>query len=113
MMRQALSRLFHAAEGFGVCGEASNGDDALELARVLEPDLMVLDLCMPGMNGLETAQKLKDLGLKTRVILYSLHADDIAGTEASLAGVNAMVSKAEGVKTLITRARALLDASPA
>lgn len=109
IMRQALSRLFKAAGGFEVCGEASNGPEAIKLAQSLSPDLVVLDLCMPGMNGLETAEKLNALHLPTKTILYSLLAEEIATDQAKAAGVSAVVSKAEGVKTLIKKARNVLD----
>lgn len=113
MMRQALCRLFSSAGGFQICGEAANGQDALKLASTLRPDLIVLDLCMPGMNGLETAQELKNLTLPTRVILYSLNAEDMLIAQALASGVAAVVSKAEGVQTLITKARTILKESAA
>ena len=108
-MRQALRRLFNAAGGFDVCGEAADGAGALELARSLRPDLIVLDLCMPGMNGLETARELKRRDVAARIILYSMNADDIAVNEAFSAGVAALVSKSEGIKTLIAKSRSVLD----
>lgn len=109
MIRQALCRLFRTAGGFSVCGEASNGREAVELAQSLKPDLIVLDLCMPGMSGLETASQFKHLGLPARTILYSLNAEDMLAKEAFAAGVADMVSKTEGVQTLITKARAVLN----
>lgn len=109
VMRKALRRLFKAAGGFEVCGEASSGPEAVEVARTLRPDLVVLDLLMPGMTGLETAQLLKELGLTSKIILYSLNAEDIGEKRALAAGVSAVVSKAEGVKTLITKARSVLQ----
>ena len=111
LMRHALCRLFRAAGGFRVAGEASDGLEALELVRQLKPDLVILDLCMPGMNGLDTARELRRLELPAPVILYSMNADDIAAPEAFAAGVAALVSKVEGIKTLITKARVVLDRS--
>lgn len=112
-MRQALCRLFKAAGDFQVCGEASDGREAITLIRTLEPDLIVMDLCMPGMNGLETARELRDLELPGRIVLYSMNAEDIAETEAYAMGVSALVSKAEGIKTLISKARQVLNRSAA
>ena len=113
IMRQALCRLFKAAGDFSVCGEAASGSEAVALAPSLQPDLIVLDLCMPGMNGLETAEALRKLNLQSRIILYSLNADEIGHTKALAAGVSAVISKAEGVKNLITKARSLLTSSMA
>jgi len=108
LMRKALCRIFKTAGDFEVCGEAASGREAIELARKVHPDLIVLDLCMPEMNGLEAARELRALKLPTRMILYSLHAEDMAANEAVSAGVAAVVSKAEGVTTLISKARTVL-----
>jgi DNA-binding NarL/FixJ family response regulator len=108
-MRQALCRLFKAAGGFDVCGEASNGEEAIQMVREMKPDLVVLDLCMPGINGLETAKQLQGSAHPPPIILYSMNAGDIAANEAHKWGVTAIVSKAEGIKTLITKARKILN----
>jgi DNA-binding NarL/FixJ family response regulator len=112
-MRQALCRLFKAAGGFEVCGEASNGSEAIDLVRDMEPDVVVLDLCMPGMNGLETARELKNVRPVAQIILYSMNAEEILENQASAAGVSALVSKAEGIKSFITKARRVLNRSAA
>jgi DNA-binding NarL/FixJ family response regulator len=112
-MRQALRRLFKAAGGFKVCGEACNGSEAIELVQDLNPDVVVLDLCMPGMNGLETARELKNVRPLAQIILYSMNAEEILENQASAAGVSALVSKAEGIKSFITKARRVLNRSAA
>lgn len=108
-MRQALGRLFRAAGGFHVCGKASNGAEAAALVRTLKPDLVVLDLCMPGMNGLETAREIKRAVPSARIILYSMNAEESLEKQALAAGVAAIVSKAEGMKSFVTKARLALD----
>lgn len=108
VMRQALCKLFTAAHGFEICGEAANGLDAIKMARKLRPALVVLDLYMPGINGLETASRLRRMKQPPPVILYSMNAEEIASDQAYECGVVAVVSKAEGIKTLITKARAIL-----
>lgn len=112
-MRQALCRLFKAAGEFQVCGEASNGAEAIEQVTALHPDVVVLDLCMPGLNGLETAPRLKELSPSTQIILYTMNAEGILEKQAFNAGVSALVSKTEGMKTFITKARRALDHSAA
>jgi DNA-binding NarL/FixJ family response regulator len=111
-MRTALCKLFTAAGGFEVCGEAANGTEAIQMARDLQPQLVVLDLCMPGLNGLETARELKSLVNPPPVILYSMNAEEILAKEAFNYGVSAIVSKVEGIKTLITKARGILGSNP-
>ena len=108
-MRQALCRLFKAAGGIEVCVEASNGEDAIGIVRELNPALVVLDLCMPGINGLETARQMQAMEDPPPIILYSMNAEEIVGREASDCGVTAIVSKAEGIRALINRARKILD----
>lgn len=113
VMRQALCKLFRAARGFEICGEASNGLEAVDMARKLRPALVVLDLYMPGINGLETARRLRRLAHPPPMILYSMNAEEIATDEARECGVAAVVSKAEGIRSLITKARAILGESEA
>ena len=60
-IRQALCELFKQEADFEVCGEAENGNEAIEKARELRPDLIVLDLSMPVMNGIDAARVLKKL----------------------------------------------------
>ena len=112
-IRQALCRLFTAAGGFEICGEASNGEEAIHKVHELQPILVVLDLRMPGINGLETARRLQALIQPPPIILYSLNAAEIADKEAFDCGVTAVVSKAEGIRTLITKARTILGQSAA
>lgn len=109
VMRQALCKLFRAAQGFEICGQASNGTEALEMASRLRPALVVLDLYMPGINGLETARRLRRLEHPP----HSMNAEEIAEHEAYECGVSAVVSKAQGIKSLITKARAILGGTEA
>jgi DNA-binding NarL/FixJ family response regulator len=60
-----------------VCGEAADGASAIEQAKVLKPDLVILDLVMPGLNGLETAAVLKNLTPRTSLVMLTLHGDQI------------------------------------
>ena len=112
-MRSALCRLFKAAGGFQICGEARNGLEAIRKVQDLKPELVVLDLCMPGINGLETARQLQGVSHPPPIILYSMNAEEIAANEAFECGVTAIVSKAEGIRTLITKARRILGQSAA
>lgn len=109
VMRKALCRLFKTAGGFDVCATARNGVEAIEMVCLLKPQLIVLDLCMPGINGLETARRLHAINHPPPIILYSMNAEEIAVQQASEWGVTAIVSKAEGIKTLITKARSVLE----
>jgi len=108
-VRKALRELFMREEDFDVCGEAENGQEAIEKAQHLHPDLIVTDLSMPVMNGLEEARLLKKLMPAVPVIIYSAHADLFVEKEARSVGASAVMSKSEAVTVLIRKARSLLD----
>ena len=107
-IRQALCRAFMSGPEFDVCGEAENGQEALEKAHALRPDLIVMDLSMPLMNGIDAARALKNLMPFVPVIIFSEYSDVFSEKEARSAGVSALVSKSEAVGVLIDKARALL-----
>ena len=109
-MRSALREVFAREGDFEVCGEAENGRDAIEKAKQLHPALIVTDLSMPLMNGLEETRILKKLMPTVPVIIYSVHTGAIVLKEALDAGASAVVSKSEAVAVLIGTARELLDA---
>jgi DNA-binding NarL/FixJ family response regulator len=108
-VRKALWELFTREEDFDVCGEAENGREAIEKAQHLHPDLIVTDLSMPGMNGLEEASLLKKLMPAVPVIIYSAHVDPFVEREARSAGASVVISKSEAVTVLIRKARSLFD----
>ena len=108
-IRQALCRLFGSQTDFDVCGEAENGQEAIEKAERLRPDLIVMDLSMPVMNGIEAARVLKTLMPATPLIMFSEYSDVFSEQEARSAGVSALVSKSEHVSVLLGKARSLLD----
>jgi len=112
-IRQALCELFNKEADFEVCGNAENGKKAIEKARELRPDLIVLDLSMPVMNGFDAARVLKRLMPAVRLIMYSAFGDRLAEKQARLIGISEVVSKSEHVSVLIHKARGLLYASAA
>jgi DNA-binding NarL/FixJ family response regulator len=109
LIRRLLCELFTREGDFDVCGEAENGREAVEKAQLLRPNLIVTDLSMPLMNGLEETRVLKKLMPAVPVIIFTAHSDPFVEKEAREAGVSAVVSKSEAVAVLITKARGLLD----
>jgi DNA-binding NarL/FixJ family response regulator len=108
IIRRALRELFTSEADFDVCGEAENGREAIEKAQELHPDLIVLDLSMPVMNGIEAARVLRRLMPAVPLIVFSEYCDVFSEEEARSVGASAMVSKSEHVSVLLEKARALL-----
>lgn len=108
-IRKVICQLFMREGDFRVCGEAENGQRAIELAKQLDPDLIVTDLSMPVMNGLEEARILRKVLPHTPIILYSAHIDSFVEKEALAAGASATMPKSEAVNLLIARSRQLLE----
>ena len=86
MLRTGVKQLISMAPDIQVIGEASNGAQGIELAESLDPDLILLDLNMPGMNGLETLDKLREKSLSGRVVVFSVsnHEEDVVTAQARL-----------------------------
>jgi two-component system, chemotaxis family, chemotaxis protein CheY len=112
-IRQALGELFKKEVDFEVCGEAENGKKAIEKARELRPDLIVLDLSMPVMNGFDAARVLKRVMPTVPLIMYSAFGDKLAENQARLIGISEVVSRTEHASVLIQKARGLLHSAAA
>ncbi len=109
LVRQSLCELFKREGDFDVCGQAENGQEAIEKAQRLRPDLVLTDLSMPGMTGLEEARLLKKLMPAVPVIIYTFYKDPFIVKQAYSAGVSAVISKGEPVAVLIANARRSFD----
>jgi CheY-like chemotaxis protein len=108
--RTAIRSLLEAQTPFKVCAEAADGDDALEKARHLKPDLVVLDFVMPRMNGVEVAQELRATGATVPIILFSWHADVIPRELVQRLGLE-LVSKNDYAGLLVQKTMTLLGAA--
>lgn len=108
-IRRMLCFLFASQNDFEVCGEAENGQEAVEMAQVLHPDLILMDLSMPVMNGIEAACELKRLMPMTPIIVFSEFSDVFSDREARKAGIAARVSKTENLEVLLDRARSVFQ----
>ena len=108
LIRHTLCELFQSQADFAVCAEAENGKDAIDKASELRPDLIVLDLSMPVMNGLDAARVLKRIMPSVSLIMFSEYSNTFSEQEAHAAGISALVSKEEHVSVLIEKARSLL-----
>jgi DNA-binding NarL/FixJ family response regulator len=107
IVRKAVRPLFDSHPKFVVCGEAEHGREAVEKAPSLRPDLIVLDLVMPVMNGLEAAPLLIKLLPKVWLILLTTHDWPGLPQVACSHGIHAVVPKSKAVTHLIAQAEAL------
>ena len=105
IVRQGLRALLEAETDFNVIGTAGDGLAALDLVRKLNPDVVVLDLMMPGLNGLEVARQLSKQKPDTKIIILSMYDDEGFVLEALSNGVSAYVLKDAGSTDLIQAVR--------
>jgi CheY-like chemotaxis protein len=107
-----ITRLFLGTQiDLEVCGEAVDGVDAIEKAKELKPDLIVLDLAMPEMNGVEAASVIKGMLPKVPIVLFTLYRESIGDALASAVGIDAVLSKPDGGWKLLECVRGLLQAA--
>lgn len=109
-IRRVLRKLFtNEEEDFDVCGEAENGREAIAKAQELRPDLIVIDLSMPVMNGLDAARALKCLMPNVPILMFTEYAEAFVEKEARSAGISAVLPKSENGSTLVRTARSLFQ----
>jgi CheY-like chemotaxis protein len=109
VVRRSLHALFEQ-DGWDVCADAMNGKEAITRALELKPQVIVLDLSMPGMNGITAARILRETVPDSRLILFSAYASLLPAEQMRLSGFSAVVSKDQpGI--LVSEAQILLDAA--
>jgi len=99
-IRKLVRAFFLSEFGFQICGEVADGYEAIMKAQLLKPDLIVLEVAIPGLNGVEVAPKLKKLLPKTPIILFTLHGSLLKGCDTREIGVDAVVAKQDGMSAL-------------
>jgi DNA-binding NarL/FixJ family response regulator len=107
-MRELLEQMLTLDE-FAVVGSAANGAEALPLMREANPDVVVLDYNMPGLDGLLTARLSKEERPEQKIILYTAYLDAELEQKAGRAGIALCVEKADGILTLERDIRRLAD----
>lgn len=107
-VRDVLKTFLSEISELEICGEAINGLDAVEKAQQLKPDLLLLDLSMPEMNGAEVASILKKKMPGLRIILFTMYSENVGRSLASAAGVDIVLSKPEGLSQVVKSVKELL-----
>ncbi len=105
LFRQGLRRILEAEKDFMIVGEAYDGDNAIQTARALSPDIILMDISMPVCNGIEASQKIKQILPLTGIILLTMHEDPFLQREGKNIGVSGYVLKKSADKELIDAIR--------
>ena len=93
VVRRGLKRLLDEHAGWEVCGEAGDGREAVEKARRLSPDVVVLDFSMPVLNGIEAARQIHEAQPSTKFVLCSMYLDSQLASVARKVGITSVLSK--------------------
>jgi DNA-binding NarL/FixJ family response regulator len=111
VISRGLRARIESETGWEICGEAENGKLAVELVQTLRPDVIVLDLSMPVMNGLEAAREIRRIAPASRILLFTLHVSPQLVNEANRIGINGVLSKAgDSGNSVVQAVRSLLAA---
>ena len=108
-VRRILKMFLQSRRNIEVCGEAANGFEAVEKAKTLRPDLVLLDLAMPEMNGAEAASVLKKMMPNVPIIVFTMYSESIGRSLTSAIGVDMVLSKPDGMRALAEAIDGLLS----
>jgi len=108
-VRRILKMFLQDRKDINVCGEAANGFEAVEKAKILRPDVVLLDLAMPVMNGAEAASLLKKMMPEMHIIVFTMFSENIGRAMTDAIGVDLVLSKPDGMKALVEALDSLLN----
>lgn len=107
-VRKGVCTILSFQHDIEVCGEAENGKEAIEKANELKPDLIILDITMPMLSGLEAAREIRKILPAVPILLLSMHDSRVFIDVAKRAGVQGYVTKSEAGQTLLRAVYSLL-----
>ena len=109
VVRRGVRTLLETRDGWSVCGEARTGEEALERVRTLKPDILIMDLSMPGMRGFEAIQKIHEFDPNVGIITLTIHDTESMFRGAMEAGAHAYVLKSDLDGRLMEAVEALCE----
>jgi len=112
MVRRGLRNMLEEHEGWHVCGEASNGREAVELADKLMPNVVIMDLSMPELNGLEATRQIKKSVPNAEILIFTVHETEGLIRDVLAAGARGYLLKADASKHIVTAIEALAAHKP-
>src|ERR1700719_3478690 len=102
IVREGLrSHLAKSRPDWDICGEATDGDQAVQLTRELKPDIVILDITMPRMSGLEASSRIRKLGLAIPILMFTTHDSERLAIEVREAGAQGYVLKSQAIRYLV------------
>jgi len=102
VVRRGVRALLQPSQNWEICGEAENGEDAIRLAQDLKPEIIIMDLSMPVMNGLQATRAIRQSLPEIKVVLFSLHTSSELVRSIFMAGAQGYVLKSDAETDLIT-----------
>lgn len=108
IVRFGISTYLSSSEDIEIVGEASTGDECIKLFKETQPDICILDIGMPGKNGIETAHTIRSFDYKTKILILSMHTNKQILSEVLEAGINGYLLKNTNKADLLTGIRAIM-----
>ena len=112
LFRKGLEEMIHSEGSFAVCGEAGNAAEAMEVIRKLDPEMVVVDLSLPGANGIELIKNIRAEFSKLPILVLSMHDESLYALRALRAGANGYVMKHEAMTNVIQAIREVFNGHP-
>jgi two-component system, NarL family, response regulator NreC len=108
-VRKGVCAILTANENIQICGEAANGEEAVQKALELKPDLIVMDLSMPVLDGFSAAKQIRKTLPSVPILILSMQNGQRVSREAQLAGAQGFISKSEAGQVLLEAVSALMN----
>src|SRR5271167_1277368 len=112
LMRRGVRTLLEPHPGWEICGEATTGREAVAKAEELKPNIVILDISMPDLNGVDAAKRIKKASPDTEVLIFSAHYSDQLIREILEAGVRGYIVKSDSDRDLVIAVEALANHKP-
>jgi DNA-binding NarL/FixJ family response regulator len=101
VVHQGIKMILQSRPDWEICGQASNGAAAIDMAQQLQPDAIIMDITMPVMNGLEATRQITKLGLRSPVVIFTMHESQGLAESVQSAGGRGLVLKSRAAHDLI------------
>lgn len=112
LVRKGLRYILEADPRYEICGEACNGREAIEKARQLDPDVIIMDICMPELNGLEAAREIKKAAARAEILAFTVSDSEQLAQQLLNAGVRGYLLKSDAARDLMAGVESLQQNRP-